>query len=104
MYKVVEIRLGSPSELQEYLNEQHLIEGRNLKNITYIGGGWYTIIFWDSNSKEQKQYIFDYAKANLCKDCLTCAAFGYFCRGSKEKCESWEYDEHAFRRIDHVYE
>ena len=52
MYKVVEIRLGSPSELQEYLNEQHLIEGRNLKNITYIGGGWYTIIFWDSNSKE----------------------------------------------------
>ena len=48
--------------------------------------------------------MLDYAKANLCKECLTCAAFGYFCRGSKEKCESWEYDEHAFRRIDHVYE
>ena len=49
-------------------------------------------------------FVLDYAKANLCKECLTCAAFGYFCRGSKEKCESWEYDEHAFCRIDHVYE
>ena len=104
MYKVIEARLGSSEKLQEYLNEQSLIEGRNLKNITYTGDGWYTIIFWDNNSKERKQYMLDYAKANLCKECLTCAAFGYFCRGSKEKCESWEYDEHAFCRIDHVYE
>ena len=41
-------------------------------------------------------------KKNLCKDCLTCADFGYYCRGNKERCNAWKYDEKAHYRIDKV--
>lgn len=51
---------------------------------------------------KKRQIYLEYAKENLCKDCLTCADFGYYCRGNKERCNAWKYDEKAHYRIDKV--
>lgn len=103
MYKVEEVYFETVKELEEYLNKQNLIEYRRLKNIISNRAGHYKIIFYDGkDEKERKEYILNYAKENLCKDCLTCGAFGYFCLGTKQKCESWEYDPNAHYRTDKV--
>lgn len=103
MYKIEEVYFETVKELEEYLNKQDIIEHKSLQHIISNRAGWYKIVFYvGRDEKERKKYMLNYAKENLCKDCLTCGAFGYICTGSKQKCESWEHDPNAYHRIDRV--
>jgi len=99
MYKVEEF-YGKPEELEEYLNKKSEIEHLSISKIMSPLRNCYVIVFYDKIKK--KQLLLDYAKENLCKGCLTCANFAYFCRGGKESCDSWEEDVNAYERLDRV--
>lgn len=101
MYKVEEF-FGKPEELEEYLNKKCVIEHLSISQIASPVRNSYSIIFYDRDESKKKQILLDYAKENLCKKCLTCANFAYFCRGSKESCDSWEEDVNAYQRLDQV--
>lgn len=101
MYKVEEF-FGKPEELEEYLNKKCVIEHLSISQIVSPVRNSYTIIFYDGDEFKKKQILLDYARDNLCKKCLTCASFGYFCGGGKEGCDSWEEDVNAYQRLDRV--
>ena len=101
MYKVEEF-YGKPKELEEYLNKKCEIEHLSISKMVSPVRNSYVIVFYDFDEIKKKQLLLDYAKENLCKECLTCASFGYFCRGGKESCDSWEKDINAFERLDKV--
>lgn len=101
MYKVEEF-YGKPEELEEYLNKKCVVEHLTISQMVSPVRNSYSIIFYDRDESKKKQILLDYAKENLCKKCLTCANFAYFCRGSKESCDSWEEDVNAYQRLDRV--
>ncbi len=101
MYKVEEF-FGKPEELEEYLNKKCVVEHLTISQMVSPVRNSYSIIFYDRDESKKKQILLDYAKENLCKKCLTCANFAYFCRGSKESCDSWEEDVNAYQRLDRV--
>lgn len=101
MYKVEEF-YGKPKELEEYLNKKCEIEHMSISQIMSPVRDSYIIVFYDYDETKKKQLLLDYAKENLCKKCLTCAVFGYLCRGSKEGCDGWEEDINAYQRLDVV--
>lgn len=101
MYKVEEF-FGKPEELEEYLNKKCVVEHLTISQMVSPVRNSYSIIFYDQDEPKKKQILLDYAKENLCKKCLTCANFAYFCRGSKESCDSWEEDVNAYQRLDQV--
>lgn len=101
MYKVEEF-YGKTKELEEYLNEKCEIEHLSISKMMSPVRNSYVIVFYDNDEIKKKQLLLDYAKENLCKGCLTCASFGYFCRGGKESCDSWEEDVNAYERLDRV--
>lgn len=101
MYKVEEF-FGKPEELEEYLNKKCVVEHLTISQIVSPVRNSYSIIFYDRDESKKKQILLDYAKENLCKKCLTCANFAYFCRGGKESCDSWEEDINAYQRLDQV--
>lgn len=100
MYKVEEF-FGKPKELEEYLNKKCVIEHLSVSQVVSPVRNSYTIIFYDNYDEiEKDQLLQDYAKENLCEKCLTCASFGYFCRGTKNGCNEWEEDINAYKRLD----
>lgn len=113
MYKIEEF-VGTAAELEKFLNEMQVIKHFNLSHIvsrqakTFAGPECsvdrtvYTLVFYGNDEEKKRQIYLEYAKENLCKDCLTCADFGYYCRGNKERCNAWKYDEKAHYRIDKV--
>lgn len=101
MYKVEEF-YGKPEELEDYLNKKSVIEHLSISKMMSPVRNSYIIVFYDNDEIKKKQLLLDYAKENLCKECLTCASFGYFCRGDKESCASWEKDVNAYQRLDQV--
>lgn len=101
MYKVEEF-YGKPEELEDYLNKKSEIEHLSISKMMSPVRNSYVIVFYDNDEIRKKQLLLDYAKENLCKGCLTCASFGYFCRGGKESCDSWEEDIYAYQRLDQV--
>lgn len=101
MYKVEEF-YGKPEKLEDYLNKKSEIEHLSISKMMSPVRNSYVIVFYDNDEIRKKQLLLDYAKENLCKECLTCASFGYFCRGGKESCDSWEEDINAYQRLDRV--
>lgn len=101
MYKVEKFD-GDFEKLEEFLNQKCAIEHKTILQIISYCHGTYYIIFIDNGEAKRKQLLIEYANCNLCKDCLTCSSFGYFCRGEKAKCAAWEFDENAYKRIDRV--
>lgn len=101
MYKVEEFR-GKPEELEDYLNKKCEIEHMSISKMMSPARNSYVIVFYHNDEIKKKQLLLDYAKENLCKKCLTCASFGYFCGGGKEGCDSWEEDVNAYQRLDRV--
>lgn len=101
MYKVEKFK-GNPEELEDFLNRKCVVEHKTPFQIFSYEEGIYCIIFHDSDETKKKQILLEYANSNLCKECLTCSSFGYFCRGEKVACGEWELDENAYKRIDRV--
>lgn len=101
MYKVERFE-GTPEELEVYLNKKCVTEGLYISYITNTTICDYVIVFYDHNRAKEQQILLNYVKENLCKKCLNCANLGYFCRGSKEGCDSWEEDVNAYQRLDRV--
>ena len=101
MYKVLEY-YGNRQEFETWLNNLVITQHMTLSHVVCSDENHWIVVMWDPDIAKQKQMLVDYAKANLSIDCLTCRSFGYYCRGCKSKCEAWEYDEHAYKRIDHV--
>lgn len=101
MYKVEKFS-GLSDELEEYLNKKQEIEHLSISQIMSPEKNKYVIVFYDNDEIKKKQLLLDYAKENLCKGCLTCANFAYFCREGRESCDSWEEDVNAYERLDRV--
>lgn len=101
MYKVLKY-YGNSQEFEKWLNQEILVKHLTLSQVTSPKENYWIVIVWDPDVTKQKQILLDYAKTHLCKDCLTCTEFGYYCRGDNKKCNVWEYDENAYKRLDHV--
>lgn len=83
MYKIEEF-VGTAAELEKFLNEMQVIKHFNLSHIvsrpakTFVGPGCsvdrtvYTLVFSGNDEEKKRQIYLEYAKENLCKDCLTC--------------------------------
>ena len=108
MYKIEEF-VGTAAELEKFLNEmqvinyliQYLDKLKLLQDLDAQLIEPFIPQYFMGMTKKRQIYL-EYAKENLCKDCLTCADFGYYCRGNKERCNAWKYDEKAHYRIDKV--
>lgn len=77
MYKIEEF-VGTAAELEKFLNEMQVIKHFNLSHIvakTFVGPGCsrtvYTLVFSGNDEEKKRQIYLEYAKENLCKDCLT---------------------------------
>lgn len=82
MYKIEEF-VGTAAELEKFLNEMRVIKHFNLSHIvsrqakTFAGPGRsvdrtvYTLVFYGNDEEKKRQIYLEYAKENLCKDCLT---------------------------------
>lgn len=80
MYKIEEF-VGTAAELEKFLNEMQVIKHFNLSHIvsrqakTFAGPGCsrtvYTLVFYGNDEEKKRQIYLEYAKENLCKDCLT---------------------------------
>lgn len=80
MYKIEEF-VGTAAELEKFLNEMQVIKHFNLSHIvsrqakTFAGCSVdrtvYTLVFYGNDEEKKRQIYLEYAKENLCKDCLT---------------------------------